>query len=144
MVKRGAELDISRAAAYFVRWWREEGGLLAASSDFPLQTERFLKEDDSSTTIDSGDGSHNVTHGWGFDFQWQLSFKELSAATSEDKSSTMEALIQSKMEDCIEQYLIDSEREDRDESNISATQRKKQLSIEEKARRKQKYAKAKR
>ena len=33
MVKRGAELDrSSRAAVYFVRWWREEGGLLSAIS----------------------------------------------------------------------------------------------------------------
>ncbi|KIK52847.1 hypothetical protein GYMLUDRAFT_49693 [Collybiopsis luxurians FD-317 M1] len=143
MVKRGAELDISRAAAYFVRWWREEGGLLTASSDFPLEMGRLLNEDDGPT-IDSEDGSRNVTHGWGFDFQWQLSYKELAAAADKDKSSIMDSLIQRKMEDCIEQYLIDSEREDRDESNISATQRKKQLSMEEKARRRQKYAKAKR
>ncbi|ESK87784.1 mitochondrial gtpase [Moniliophthora roreri MCA 2997] len=119
MVKRGAEPDILRAASYFVRWWREEGGLLAASSALQL----------SGKNIRSLEGS--VTQGWGFDFQWEVSPQESGDWTQEH--------VQRKMEECIEDYILESEREDRDESNISATQRKKQLSIEEKAKRKLKH-----
>ncbi|KAF5368683.1 hypothetical protein D9757_010220 [Collybiopsis confluens] len=142
MVKRGAEPDISRAAAYFVRWWREEGGLLVASTAFPLRT-GVANEEDLNPAAGSAD-NHAFAHGWGFDFQWQLSLNDLPGASNEVTTSNTEALIQSKMEDCIEQHLIESEREDKDDSNVSATQRRKQLSTEEKARRRQKYAKSRR
>lgn len=32
MVRRGEGLDLSRAAAYFVRWWREDGATIYAQS----------------------------------------------------------------------------------------------------------------
>lgn len=143
MIKRGAELDLSRAAAYFVRWWRDEGGILSASSALqnglahPLFTANAnadgVKPDLENTSI---------THGWGFDLQWQLSPKDLPGTTEKTVESDMGSVVQ-KMEDCIEKYLVESEREDIDESNISATQRKKQMTMEEKARRKMKHAKRK-
>ncbi|RXW21250.1 hypothetical protein EST38_g4616 [Candolleomyces aberdarensis] len=34
MLKKRGEVDLTRAAVYFVRWWREEGGLLAAKGSF--------------------------------------------------------------------------------------------------------------
>ncbi|EEB96694.1 hypothetical protein MPER_04128 [Moniliophthora perniciosa FA553] len=119
MVKRGAEPDLLRAASYFVRWWREEGGLLAASSALQL----------SDKNIRSLEGS--ITQGWGFDFQWEVSPQE--------SGDWNQPYVQRKMEECIEDYISESKREDRDESNVSATQRKKQLSIEEKAKRKLKH-----
>ncbi|KAJ3971000.1 P-loop containing nucleoside triphosphate hydrolase protein [Lentinula raphanica] len=134
MIKRGAELDLSRAAAYFVRWWREEGGLLAAPpTDFlshPIFTANQVAQNSLQETPP-------LTHGWGFDFEWQISPDDFKNAIDE---SDVASVIQLKMEECIENYLADSEAEIRDESNVSATQRKKQLSLEEKARRKAKFA----
>jgi hypothetical protein len=53
MVKRGGEYDFSRAAVHFIRWWREEGGLLASSAS---------------------------SRGWGFDFEWPIAPGELPEA----------------------------------------------------------------
>ncbi|KAJ3980903.1 P-loop containing nucleoside triphosphate hydrolase protein [Lentinula detonsa] len=133
MVKRGAELDLSRAAAYFVRWWREEGGLRAASPHYHLL---FAANKDETNTNRENTA---FTHGWGFDFEWQISPRDFTNAINEPNVASV---VQLKMEECIDRYLIDSEEEDRDESNISATQRKKQLTIGEKARRRAKYEKA--
>ncbi|KAJ4470601.1 P-loop containing nucleoside triphosphate hydrolase protein [Lentinula edodes] len=138
MIKRGAELDLSRAAAYFVRWWREEGGLLQTASS-TLQTlshHMFVSNEKGANTIEE---VSSVTHGWGFDFEWQISPNDFHDAHKVVESDVA-SLVQLKMEECIENHLVQSEREDRDETNISATQRKKQLTIEEKARRRAKYA----
>jgi len=119
MVKRGAELDLGRAASRFVRWWREEGGLLAASTSAQVDAAAL-----------NGTDAQLITQGWGFDFQWQVTREEMG---------NQNELARKKMEECIEKYLVESEREERDEDHISATQRKKQLTMEEKARRKQRY-----
>ncbi|KAF8882509.1 P-loop containing nucleoside triphosphate hydrolase protein [Gymnopilus junonius] len=37
MIRRGAEVDLARAADYFVRWWRGEGGLSSAASSFHIE-----------------------------------------------------------------------------------------------------------
>ncbi|KAJ3908772.1 P-loop containing nucleoside triphosphate hydrolase protein [Lentinula edodes] len=142
MIKRGAELDLSRAATYFVRWWREEGGLLAASST--LQTlSRPLPVTNEKGAITNQE-SFSVAHGWGFDFEWQISPNDFHDANQKVVESDVASLVQLKMEECIGNYLVQSEREERDETNISATQRKKQLTMEEKARRKAKYARTSR
>ncbi|KAJ3918677.1 P-loop containing nucleoside triphosphate hydrolase protein [Lentinula edodes] len=127
MIKRGAELDLSRAATYFVRWWREEGGLLAASSNLQTLSQNF-----------------SVAHGWGFDFEWRISPNDFHDVNQKVVESDVASFVQLKMEECIGNYLVQSEREDRDETNISATQRKKQLTMEEKARRRTKYARTSR
>ncbi|KAJ3892156.1 P-loop containing nucleoside triphosphate hydrolase protein [Lentinula edodes] len=127
MIKRGAELDLSRAATYFVRWWREEGGLLAASSNLQTLSQNL-----------------SVAHGWGFDFEWQISPNDFHDVNQKVVESDVASFVQLKMEECIGDYLVQSEREDRDETNISATQRKKQLTMEEKARRRTKYARTSR
>ena len=125
MIMRGAEPDTTRAAAYFVRWWREEGGLLAATSS-PLR----LAEPSGS------DIRHPPMQGWGFDFQWQLDAEE-QPITKEDE----EGFVQAKMEACIDDYLATIEREDNDELNVSPTQIKKQQIKEEKLKRKQRQLK---
>ncbi|TFK41583.1 P-loop containing nucleoside triphosphate hydrolase protein [Crucibulum laeve] len=113
MMKRGAELDTSRAAVYFVRWWREEGGLIAANEALQL---------DASA-------SHG-TQGWGFDFQWDVQPSELSGRE----------LVQQKMELSIDEYVASTDQEEHDENNVSDTQKKKQLVMEEKKRRRERYA----
>ncbi|KAJ7512698.1 P-loop containing nucleoside triphosphate hydrolase protein [Mycena galericulata] len=122
MVRKGASPDIRRAAVYFVRWWREEGGLLSASSALQLA--------DSSFQI----GPSGMTHGWGFDLEWQIRPDEIIGGDHQ-------LLIQEKMEACIDQYLDKLELEDLNETNVSATQRKKQLALKEQMQRKLKYAK---
>ncbi|KAF7344612.1 Mitochondrial GTPase 1 [Mycena sanguinolenta] len=120
MVTKGAVPDLRRAATYFVRWWREEGGLISASSALGV-TDPFLQ------------GSHAaITHGWGFDLEWQLSPDEIAGTDHA-------ALIQSKMEACIDKHLADIERQELSENNVSATQRKKQQALKEQMQRKLKY-----
>ena len=52
MLRRGGERDVGRAASWFVKWWREEGGLASASAPAP------------------GGGSDEARAGWGFDLEW--------------------------------------------------------------------------
>ena len=119
MVKRGAELDLSRAAVYFVRWWREEGGLLSASS--------------STSNMDISDEQKPRTQAWGFDFQWDLQPQNAASA------SDLNIFIQARMEQCIEDFLAAMDREEIEENNISQTQVKKRIMQEEKERRRLKY-----
>jgi len=114
MVKRGAEPDLSRAAVYFVRWWREEGGLLSAS----LSDEQKTK-----------------TQAWGFDFQWDLQPQNPASAPDQN------VFIQARMEQCIEDFVAATDREEIEENNISQTQVKKRIMQEEKVRRRLKYEK---
>jgi len=114
MVKRGAEPDLSRAAVYFVRWWREEGGLLSAS----LSDEQKTK-----------------TQAWGFDFQWDLQPQNPASAPDQN------VFIQARMEQCIEDFVAATDREEIEENNISQTQVKKRIMQEEKVRRRLKHEK---
>jgi mitochondrial GTPase 1 len=117
MVKRGAELDFTRAAMYFVRWWREEGGLVAASSSLKI-------------------GASRTTQGWGFDFQWRLESNGVPIGNGSEAK-----LVQDKMESCIDEYLINMGREDAEENNLSESQIKKQQLLEKRIKRKLKHSK---
>ena len=121
MVKRGAELDLSRAAVYFVKWWREEGGLLSASS--------------STSNMGISDEQEPRTQAWGFDFQWDL--QPQNAASALDPN----IFIQARMEQCIEDFVTATDREEIEENNISQTQMKKRTMQEEKERRRLKHEK---
>ncbi|KAG6918361.1 hypothetical protein DXG01_015010 [Tephrocybe rancida] len=123
MIMRGAELDTARAAVYFVRWWREEGGLIAAASSHLHLSEAFAPE-----------SHHPPMQGWGFDFQWQLG-AEGRSATKNDQAK----IVQAKMEVCIDDHLATIEREENEELNVSPTQIKKQQVKEEKLKRKLKH-----
>ncbi|KAH9478534.1 Mitochondrial GTPase 1 [Psilocybe cubensis] len=124
MIKRGAEVDLSRAAVYFVRWWREEGGLLSAASSPRLEAN--LSKDLNSPA--------SRTLAWGFDFQWDLQPEDTPLGYNP------ETLIQQKMEETIEEYVQATEREEADENNISQTQIKKKAVLEEKEKRRLKHA----
>ncbi|KAJ7634817.1 P-loop containing nucleoside triphosphate hydrolase protein [Roridomyces roridus] len=123
MVRKGGVPDLRRAAVYFVRWWREEGGLMSASSALRI--------------ADAASGSGAVTHGWGFDLEWQIRAEELAGGREP------QVLVQEKMEECIDRHLAKLTQEELAENNVSATQRKKQAALEEQVRRKAKYAKMK-
>ena len=119
MVRRGAELDLSRAAVYFVRWWREEGGLLSASSST------------SNLDISSlSDEQKPRTQAWGFDFQWDLQQPQNAASVLNPN-----VFIQARMEQCIEDFVAMTDREEIEENNISQTQVKKRITKEENERR---------
>ena len=124
MVKRGAELDLSRAATYFVRWWREEGGLLSASSSTSNMDISLLSDEPKPRT-----------QAWGFDFQWEL--PPQNAASTPDPY----ILIQARMEQCIEDFMAATDREETEENNISQTQVRKRIMQEEKERRRLKHDK---
>ncbi|KAF9010140.1 P-loop containing nucleoside triphosphate hydrolase protein [Cyathus striatus] len=121
MIRRGAEVDLARAAVYFVRWWREEGGLIAASSAPQL---------DASVRLPA-----NPVQGWGFDFQWEIHPEDAQ------KGDNSAVIVQEKMESCIDSYLELTEKEEQEEANISQTQRKKRVVEEEKMKRKLKHVK---
>ena len=124
MVKRGAELDLSRAATYFVRWWREEGGLLSASSSTSSMDLSLLSDEQKPRS-----------QAWGFDFQWDL--QPQNAASARDPN----ILIQARMEQCIEDFVAATDREEIEENNISQTQVKKRIMQDEKERRRLKQGK---
>jgi mitochondrial GTPase 1 len=98
MLKRGGERDISRAAVWFVKWWREEGGLASA-----------LAPEVSSLPVG---GVLHPRRGWGFDFEWSVGEGE-----SVD--------VQRKMEECIDEYLVSVAEDERDGSNVSSTRVKR-------------------
>ncbi|TFY53724.1 hypothetical protein EVJ58_g9293 [Rhodofomes roseus] len=128
MLRRGGIRDTARAAVWFVQWWRNEGGFVAAATE------------------------HAAVRGWGFDFQWDLanpsdSDKSAGAvapsdatAVGSDKSQERpdEAVIQARMEACIERFERGVDGEEDDGSNVSKTQEKKQARTELLAKRKAK------
>lgn len=154
MLKRGGEVDLTRAAVYFVKWWREEGGLLSATSGLQFQ----FRQGDSSvvdqeffssrTDLEVHDGVHghglvspNITQAWGFDFQWEIgredafvegSHNELLSGGGSMRAAGLSELVQGKMEKCLEDYIETSEREEAEEKNVSPTQVKKRMLIERK------------
>ena len=182
MLKRGGEVDLTRAAVYFVKWWREEGGLLSATSGLQFQ----FRQRDSSVAYQELISSrpdlevHNNVHGrglvspnlldfpitqaWGFDFQWELRREEVfvgrcnkellssggSPTPGSDSNESphmtrtrvldLSEFVQGKMEKCIQDYIETSEREEAEEKNVSPTQMKKRMIIEQKERRMAKRA----
>ncbi|KAF8962632.1 P-loop containing nucleoside triphosphate hydrolase protein [Flammula alnicola] len=111
MVKRGGVMDLSRAAVYFVRWWRGEVG-------------------SSATTPTDQSLPSTETQAWGFDFQWDLRPQDIPADQRD-----YALIIQEKMERCIEDYVAMTDREEAEENNVSETQIKKKTVQEEKERR---------
>ena len=105
MLKRGGLPDHTRAAQWFVRWWRDEGGLIAAAeAPTPLSP-------------------HSSTRrGWGFDLEWDIN--GAGALETED--------VQRHMERCIDEYLVNLEME---EMEVSSTQEKKRAKEEMMAKR---------
>ena len=130
MVRKGGEVDTSRAAVYFVRWWREEGARLSASPG--------LRLDPTVLSAESQIQSER-TQAWGFDFQWEMDATQSSSLTNGQEKSRA-VVVQEKMEEVIQKYIETTDREEMEEKNTSPTQVKKKSVAEEKARRKLKQA----
>jgi len=166
MIQRRNEPDLSRAAVYFVRWWREEGGLLAAKDSFQLQ--KFITprgtaaaSPSSSSQVSDvsplsaalpenlglvgsglGDTPHAISEFSGpkvegWGFDFQWDWQE---ADLKRRITEPELFVQEKMEGCIRDYMEMIEREEKEESNVSPTQIKKKMMMEEKERRRMRYA----
>ncbi|KIK06449.1 hypothetical protein K443DRAFT_674428 [Laccaria amethystina LaAM-08-1] len=134
MIRRGAELDLARAAVYFVRWWREEGGLLSASSGFNIGVN--TNSSATSPQFTTPPGQFPSTQGWGFDFQWDLQPHEVTSLQGGIDPTTQ---VQDKMERCIQDYVEMTDREESEENNVSQTQVKKRRVFEEKLKRRMKH-----
>ena len=126
MIRRGAEVDLARAAVFFVRWWREEGGLLSAAYSLHLDPRPSTDKNQQMTQ----------TQAWGFDFQWEVRPEDKSSLDSDPS-----LYLQEKMEQCIDQYVAQTARDDTEEANVSETQIKKKAMLEEKERRRLRYTK---
>lgn len=106
MLKRGGVPDHTRAAQWFVRWWREEGGLIAAA------------EAPAPSLLHS-----STRRGWGFDLEWDIN--DAGAPETEED-------VQRHMERHIDEYLANLETE---EGEVSSTQEKKRAKEEMMAKR---------
>lgn len=106
MLKQGGVPDHTRAAQWFIRWWRNEGGLIAATeAPAPLLP-------------------HSSTRrGWGFDIEWDINGSE-APETEKD--------VQHHMERHIDEYLVNLGKE---EGELSPTQEKKRAKEEIRAKR---------
>lgn len=171
MLKRGGEVDVERAAVYFVKWWREEGALLSATSGFQaggVGASPALKSG-SRTDLEGGvesagerleflgQGNFPRRQAWGFDFEWELRREDVvleghkfggidarggegGAVNGELRMKDSAVVLHEKMERCIEEYIEKTDREEVEEKNVSSTQVRKRMFIEEKEKRKAKWA----
>ena len=76
--------------------------------------------------------------GWGFDFQWEFQPSELEALRTSgeaDGNMAVESLVQRKMEDVVDGYVVRAEAESKDGDNVSATQVKKKEKALQQAKR---------
>lgn len=105
MLKQGGVPDHIRAAQWFVRWWRDKGGLVAAKAPAP-------------SLFDSSN-----KRGWGFDLEWD---------TQNTGTPETEEDIQQHMGHLIDEYLLNLGTE---EGEVSSTQEKKRAKEEMMARR---------
>ena len=165
MIKRGAELDLERAARYFVRWWREEGGLIAAADAGGTQANLDMMGRAAADIQGEGRRTEDdrvAVQGWGFDFEWRMekdqeaadltsisaasaalsvesspssSRSDIRAAPSKSLSPVISEFVQGKMEQCIDRYLAGREAEEKEGKDVSDTQRRKREAEEEKRRR---------
>ena len=133
MLQKGGERDHRRAAVWFIKWWREEGGLISASSTPRLSPANTSGRSPSNTPPESAESSLSLDSaltppertGWGFDFEWNIPVSGIS-----DPS-----IIQARMEEKIETHARQLEEEKLSRDNVSLTQEKKQAREEKIARR---------
>ncbi|KAI0064403.1 P-loop containing nucleoside triphosphate hydrolase protein [Artomyces pyxidatus] len=106
MLKRGGIPDRQRAAAWFIKWWRDEGGSVYASAPPAAAASRRA--------------------GWGFDLEWEVG----PAPDGSGRES-----IQKRMEECIDAYMLGVEQEESDGGAVSSTQERKRVREEKAAKR---------
>ncbi|KAF9219523.1 hypothetical protein BS17DRAFT_804390 [Gyrodon lividus] len=127
---RGGDLDTSRAAKWFVEWWRKEGGSISASApkslvftlDGPQQRYHQLRPQHQQHP-----GPAAIRRGWGFDFEWT---SDPFAPTSADSGT-----VEQKMGECIDACMKMAEEQERLGGDVSQTQEKKRAWQEKQAKR---------
>lgn len=105
MLKKGGVTDQTRAAVWFINWWREQGSLLSASA--PLKAAR------------SSSPPHTHRRGWGFDFEWTVHESEVGSYDTQT--------VQRKMEECIDAFEAEARQAEEEGETVSSTQEKKRL-----------------
>lgn len=157
MLKRGGGPDIERAAAWFVKWWREEGCAISANAPFGNE---YDDDGDCATQLTSGqvpvlehtdpspytpgassrpvsmaDAAGRQRGGWGFDFQWEIDAADVATARADTSGAEAQKLIQREMERGIDEYVARSESEKDSEDSMSNTQQKKREKEEKRVKR---------
>lgn len=154
MLKRGGERDIERAAAWFVKWWREGGCAISADAQFwnyeppapQIPARSGLDETGYAPGAPSQFGpiigaSGKQRGGWGFDFQWEMDPSDVATARADSTGSEAQKLIQREMERVFDEYIV-REREERESvDSISTTQQKKKVKEEKRAKREKRIQK---
>ena len=101
MLRRGGVPDQSRAAQWFIRWWREQGSLATAAAP--------------QASFGADLAGHRRS--WDFDFEWAIDATETAQYD--------EAMIQRKMEDVIDMFEAEVQEEEAAGGGISSTQEKR-------------------
>jgi hypothetical protein len=96
MLQRGGVPDLPRAAGWFVRWWRDQGGAVSSRR-----------------------------RGWGLDFEW----------LADADADACDATAQAHMERCIDRFVAEEAQEEQEGGAVSATQERKRIREEIKAKR---------
>lgn len=115
MRMRGGDVDTSRAAKWFVEWWRREGGLISAASA-PRSIRQRCVSQGQGGSLEGGDDairfSGPIRRGWGFDFEWTV-----------DEGG--EEGVEAKMGACIDAYVKMAEVQEEVGGDVSRTQERK-------------------
>lgn len=136
---RGGEPDTARSAAWFVKWWREEGCALSAATpfvDFPIATSESPEPHQESPMSPSDappdrNSSSINRGGWGFDFEWELNHNDFG----EMQKLGSDAVIQKHMELVMDGHAQREEEDLKEGGGISTTQQKKKVKEEKRLKR---------
>jgi len=116
MLRRGGEQDTSRAATWFIKWWREKGCLASASTGpafrINIDDEVAAWNAPATSQTDQPIVENPTRVGWGFDFEWELP----------QRRRISEGDIQRRMEELI---LAHAEALKSEKEAASSTQQKK-------------------
>lgn len=120
---RGGDVDTTRAAKWFVDWWRRQGSLISASAPrsiprvSPSRRPLLASSDDALGPC--------IRRGWGFDFEWTVGVEDLEGGESVEK----------RMGACIDTYMRMAEVQEEMGGDVSQTQEKKRAWEEKLAKR---------
>ncbi|KAI0947971.1 hypothetical protein AcW1_009595 [Taiwanofungus camphoratus] len=120
MLKKGGAPDHARAAAWLVKWWREEGARAQAAAASPAAS----SPPSALPTEPSALPAEPCRRGWGFDFEWAA-----------ERTGCGPARVQREMEACIDAFERAAREEARVGGGVSPTQERKRVRAELLARR---------
>ncbi|KAI0942082.1 hypothetical protein AcV7_002612 [Taiwanofungus camphoratus] len=127
MLKKGGAPDHARAAAWLVKWWREEGARAQAAAASPAASSppsALPTEPSALPTEPSALPAEPCRRGWGFDFEWAA-----------ERTGCGPARVQREMEACIDAFERAAREEARVGGGVSPTQERKRVRAELLARR---------